>query len=300
MPVIQMTDISKTFGNTKAIDGLNLIIQKGEIFGFIGPNGAGKTTALRILMGILRASSGHAEIFSQDVHKDALKIHKRIAYVPGDVSLWDNLSGGEVIDLLMRLRKKENPKIKNELIKKFELDTTKKCRAYSKGNRQKIALIAAFASEPDLYIFDEPTSGLDPLMENTFRECVQKEQEKGKTVLLSSHILSEVELLCDKVGIIRQGKIIETGTLTELRHLTRVNVRVETARFIGGILSQEGVHELEDMGVENGYSFAADANYLGDIIKYISQFNIVNLECTPPSLEQLFISHYKNKGKTRP
>ena len=232
MPILRVHDVTKKFGNFTALDKINLEVSQGEVYGFIGPNGAGKTTTIRILLGILKATSGSAQIFGRDTWTDAVEIHKRIAYVPGDVSLWPNLTGGEVIDLFVKLRGANNKNLREELIKRFDLDPTKKCGTYSKGNRQKVALVAAFASNADLYILDEPTSGLDPLMELVFQECVGEIKAAGKSVLLSSHILSEVEKLCDRVSIIRQGQIIESGTLKELRHLTRTQVRVETAQPI--------------------------------------------------------------------
>ena len=215
---LKTTDLIKKFGKFTALDGVNLKLSEGEVFGFVGPNGAGKTTTIRVLLGILQASSGKAEVFGMDAWKDAVEIHKRIAYVPGDVNLWANLTGGEVIDLFVSLRgKKSDKSLRERLITDFEFDPSKKCRTYSKGNRQKVALIAAFASDADLYILDEPTSGLDPLMEQVFQNYVAEVKEQGKSVLLSSHILQEVERLCDKVAIIRQGKIVETGTLAQLR-----------------------------------------------------------------------------------
>lgn len=222
MTVLKTTNLTKKFGGFTALDGVNIELNEGEVFGFIGPNGAGKSTAIRVLLGILKATEGDVKIFGLEAWKDAVEIHKRIAYVPGDVNLWPNLTGGEVIDLFVKLRGATTKSRREELIKKFDLDPTKKCGTYSKGNRQKVALIAALSSDADLYILDEPTSGLDPLMEKVFQECVMDAKRAGKTVLLSSHILSEVEKLCDRVGIIRQGKIIETGSLRELRHLTRI------------------------------------------------------------------------------
>src|SRR5690554_1723083 len=232
MAILNVNQVTKQFGNFTALQGIDLTVQQGEVYGFIGPNGAGKTTTIRILLGILQATSGTATIFGQDAWRDAVEIHKRIAYVPGEVNLWSNLTGGEVIDLFVKLRGANGTSRREELIQRFDLDPTKKCGTYSKGNRQKVALIAAFASDADLYILDEPTSGLDPLMEQIFQECVREVKAAGKSVLLSSHILSEVEKLCDRVSIIRQGRIIETGSLQELRHLTRTQVRVETAQPI--------------------------------------------------------------------
>lgn len=290
MKMVQFESISKNFGKVIALDKINLELDEGEVLGFIGPNGAGKTTSLRILMGIIQASQGIARVFGKDVWHDAVEVHKRISFVPGDVNLWPNLTGGEVIDLFVRLKKSSNKRYLDELVERFELDPSKKCRTYSKGNRQKVALVSAFASDADLYVLDEPTSGLDPLMENVFRECVSEVKKQGKSVLLSSHILSEVEQLCDKVSIIRQGKIIETGTLAEMRHLTRTNVTVNTEKAIENFDKRTDVFNL--VYTQTGVSFSTDTDKLGDIISEINKFKILSLECMPPTLEQLFMSHY--------
>src|SRR5690554_7377897 len=245
MSIISVRDLTKKFGNFTALDGINMEVEEGEIYGFIGPNGAGKTTTLRILLGILKATRGEAKIFGKDAWKDAVEIHRNLAYVPGDVNLWPNLTGGEVIDLFIKLRGSYNKHRREELIERFDLDPSKKCRTYSKGNRQKVALVAAFASDADLYILDEPTSGLDPLMENIFQEYIKLAREEGKSVLLSSHILSEVEKLCDKVSIIREGKIIESGSLEELRHLTRTSMMIQTREPIESLNRLKGVHDIE-------------------------------------------------------
>lgn len=291
MTVLQITNLTKKFGSFTALDNVNLDVEKGEVIGFIGPNGAGKSTTIRVLLGILKATSGGAEIFGLDAWKDAVAIHKRIAYVPGDVNLWPNLTGGEVIDLFVKLRGTNNKSRRAELIKKFDLDPTKKCRTYSKGNRQKVALIAAFSSDADLYILDEPTSGLDPLMERVFQECVLDAKREGKSVLLSSHILSEVERLCDKVAIIREGQIIETGTLSELQHLTRTILHVETKEAMDSLSVVKGVHDVEVKGLS--YTFHVDSEKLDDVMKFISHYGIVKLESAPPTLEDLFMRHYK-------
>ena len=264
MTILSATNVTKRFGRFTALDGVNMELKKGEIFGFIGPNGAGKSTAIRVLLGILKATEGDVKIFGLDAWKDAVEIHKRIAYVPGDVNLWPNL------------------------------DPTKKCRTYSKGNRQKVALIAAFASDADLYILDEPTSGLDPLMEMIFQQCVLDAKKAGKTVLLSSHILSEIEKLCDRVGIIRQGKMIETGTLEELRHLTRTNFFVETKQPVTDLAAIKGVHNIQKQ--ERVLTFQTDADALDAVIKHISSFGIVRLESAPPTLEDLFMRHYEESS----
>lgn len=229
--VLELQNIKKKFGKFQALKDVSFELNEGEVLGFIGPNGAGKTTSIRILLGMLKADSGNASIFGQHVWQDAVEIHKKIAYVPGDVNLWPNLTGGEVIDLFLSMRGvKVDKQRKEDLMKKFEFDPTKKCRAYSKGNRQKVALISAFVVPADLYILDEPTSGLDPLQERVFQECIEEVKKQGASVLLSSHILSEVERLCDKVAIIRQGEIVESGTLEDLRHLTRTQIVLKTRK----------------------------------------------------------------------
>ncbi|MCL2354746.1 MAG: ABC transporter ATP-binding protein [Oscillospiraceae bacterium] len=291
MSIVKVNNVTKKFGNFTALDNVNLELNEGEILGFIGPNGAGKTTTIRILLGIYKATKGEATIFGKNTWKDAVEIHKRISYVPGDVNLWDNLTGGEVIDLFLKLQGTNDKKRKEELMKRFDFDPTKKCSTYSKGNRQKVALIAAFASNADFYILDEPTSGLDPLMEQVFKDSVLELKEQKKTILLSSHILSEVEKLCDKVSIIRNGKIIESGTLAELRHLGRSNIKVETKTEIVGLEKFKGVYDIEKVG--NTLTFKIDDFEKGKIISYISGFDIANLVCAPPSLEELFMTHYK-------
>ena len=297
MTILETKNLCKTFGTFTALDGVNLNVNSGEVYGFIGPNGAGKSTTIRILLGILKATQGEARIFGLDAWKDAVEIHKRIAYVPGDVTLWPNLTGGEVIDLFMKLRGGSDSGRREELVERFKLDPSKKCRTYSKGNRQKVALVAAFASNADLYILDEPTSGLDPLMEMVFQECVLEAKLAGKSVLLSSHILSEVEKLCDRVGIIRQGKIIETGTLQELRHLTRTNLLIETTVPVLDIGSLKGVHEVEHR--EGALSFQVDAEELAAVMKYVSGFGLIKLESFPPTLEDLFMRHYEGGGTSK-
>ena len=293
MAVIRVNSLIKRFGNFTALNGVNLEVNKGEIYGFIGPNGAGKTTTIRIILGILKATQGEVKIFGKDAWKDAVEIHKNLAYVPGDVNLWPNLTGGEVIDLFVKLRGSNNKNRREELIERFGLDPSKKCRTYSKGNRQKVALIAAFASDADLYILDEPTSGLDPLMERVFQECVMEVKEEGKSVLLSSHILSEVEKLCDKVSIIRQGKIIESGSLDELRHLTRTSMVIKTKETIKDLNQLKGIHDIEEK--DNTLYFQVDTEELDNVMKYISQFGIIKLESAPPTLEDLFMRHYKGE-----
>jgi len=291
MSIVSVQNLTKRFGKFTALNGVNLEVNEGEVYGFIGPNGAGKSTTIRVLLGILQATEGSATVFGQDAWRDAVEIHRRIAYVPGDVNLWPNLTGGEVIDLFVRLRRSGNKSYREDLIQRFDLDPSKKCRTYSKGNRQKVALVAAFASEADLYILDEPTSGLDPLMEQVFQQCVQEVKAQGKSVFLSSHILQEVERLCDKVSIIRQGEVIETGTLQELRHLTRTSITVKTERPLENLAAQPGVHDILEEA--SGTMFSADTEMLGQIMTYLTQYGIVTLESTPPTLEQLFMRHYE-------
>lgn len=291
MTLLKTTSLTKKFGDFAALDGVNIEVGEGEVYGFIGPNGSGKSTTIRVLLGILKASSGEATIFGMDVWKDAVAIHKRIAYVPGDVNLWPNLTGGEVIDLFVKLRGGNHKSRREELIRRFDLDPSKKCRTYSKGNRQKVALVAALSSEADLYFFDEPTSGLDPLMERVFQECVREAKAEGKTILLSSHILSEVEQLCDKVAIIREGKIIETGTLKDLRHLTGTMLLVETKQPISGLAEVKGVRGIEQK--DGALSFQVDQQELDQVVRYVSQFGIVRMESAPPTLEELFMRHYE-------
>ena len=291
MSIVSVQNLTKRFGKFEALRGVNLEVKEGEVFGFIGPNGAGKSTTIRVLLGILQATAGTATVFGKDAWKDAVEIHKNIAYVPGDVNLWPNLTGGEVIDLFMRLRRCGNKSDRERLIQRFDLDPSKKCRTYSKGNRQKVALVSAFASEADLYILDEPTSGLDPLMEQVFQQCIQEVKAKGKSVLLSSHILQEVERLCDRVSIIRQGEVIETGTLQELRHLTRTSITDKTERSLENLAEQPGVHDI--LTEAEGTMFSVDTELLGQIVGYLGQYGIVSLECTPPTLEQLFMRHYE-------
>ncbi|MDV2581960.1 ABC transporter ATP-binding protein [Alkalibacillus haloalkaliphilus] len=294
MSVLETQSITKRFGKVEALKGVDLKVEKGEVLGFIGPNGAGKSTTIRVLLGIIKANSGEAKIFGQDVWKDAVELHKRMAYVPGDVNLWPNLTGGQVIDYFISLRGAQvNKKRKKELVERFQLDPTKKCGTYSKGNRQKVALIAAFAAEADLYILDEPTSGLDPLMERVFQQCVIEAKERGSSVLLSSHILSEVEKLCDHVAIIRDGVVIESGSLTELRHLTRTHLYIETKSSVD-LSSELGVFEWKQE--KDGYSFQVDSDSLSTVMKKVSEHGLLKVESAPPTLEDLFMRHYETGG----
>jgi ABC-2 type transport system ATP-binding protein len=291
--VISVTGLVKKFGTLKALDELNLRVRTGEVHGFLGPNGAGKSTAIRVLLGILRKTSGEATLFGGDPWSDAVRLHRRLAYVPGDVNLWPNLSGGEAIDLFGRLRGGLDKKRRAELLERFELDPKKKCRTYSKGNRQKVALVAALASDVELYILDEPTSGLDPLMEAVFQDCIQEIKRAGKTVLLSSHILAEAEALCDRLTIIRDGKAVESGTLAELRHLTRTAVTVETVRPITGLQKLPGLHGLVVKGKRS--DFEVETDKIDDALRLLLQFDIRELISSPPSLEKLFLRHYDDK-----
>lgn len=294
MTVLKTSNLTKQFGKFTALDEVNLTVSEGEVYGFIGPNGAGKTTTIRILLGILKATRGEAVVFGKDAWKEAVEIHKRIAYVPGEVNLWPDLTGGEVIDLFVSLRGTNNKSRREELITRFDLDPGKKCRTYSKGNRQKVALVAAFASDADLYILDEPSTGLDPLMEVVFQDCVMEAKQAGKSVLLSSHILSEVEKLCDKVSIIREGKIIESGTLSELRHLTRTSVLLETKQPLPPLETVKGIHDI--IQKDQAVSFQVDTEELGNVLKFVSQYDVVKFESAPPTLEDLFIRHYEGAG----
>ncbi|MCW2300143.1 ABC transporter ATP-binding protein [Rhodococcus erythropolis] len=287
---ISVKSLVKTFGTTRALDGLDLEVSAGEVHGFLGPNGSGKSTTIRVLLGLLRSDSGDATVLGGDPWRDAVTLHRRLAYVPGDVNLWPNLTGGEAIDLLAGLRGGLDRKRRSELLDRFELDPTKKARTYSKGNRQKVALVAAFSSDVDLYVLDEPTSGLDPLMEAVFQDCVEEVAHAGKTVLLSSHILAEVEALCDRVSIIRDGRTVEEGTLSELRHLTRTSISAETQRQIGGLDGLGGIHDAVIDG--NHVTCEVDSAQLGPLMTYLVGFGIVALTSTPPTLEELFLRHY--------
>jgi len=287
---LQLDNIVKKFGNFKALDNISLNVNEGEVFAYLGPNGAGKSTTIRVLLGILQATTGNAKVLGMDAWKNATEIHKRIAYVPGDVNLWANLTGGEVIDLFVSLRGTYNKELRDKLVRDFDLDTSKKCRTYSKGNRQKVALIAAFASKADLFILDEPTSGLDPLMEQVFQAYVLEQKSKGKSVFLSSHIMSEVERLCDRVGIIRDGKLVETGTLDDLRHLTRYHMEITTMREPLGIENVTGIHNI--LVEQNNIRFEVDTEEMDTVIRFVSQFGIKKMESAPPSLEDLFMRHY--------
>ena len=292
--VIRTTGLTKHYGRVRALDGLDLSVTEGEIHGFLGPNGAGKSTTIRILLGLARTTRGEARVFDRDPWRDAVALHRRIAYVPGDVSIWPNLSGGEAIDLMARLRGASRHGTayraeKERLVAAFQFDPSKKGRAYSKGNRQKVALIAAFAVPADLYILDEPTSGLDPLMDVMFRREVARVRADGAAVLLSSHILSEVEQLCDQVSIIRAGRIVEAGTLAQLRHLTRTEISFEGADAAGAA-GIAGAHDLVADGER--VRFTIDSDAVASVLPELGRRNVNGLRIAPPSLEELFLRHY--------
>ena len=290
MSVIELHDVVKTFGTTRALDHLDLTVEQGEVHGFLGPNGAGKSTTIRVLLGLLRADSGTATMLGGDPWHDAASLHRRLAYVPGDVSLWPNLSGGEVIDVLARMRGGLDEARRQEMLDRFELDPTKKARTYSKGNRQKVALVAALASRADLYLLDEPTSGLDPLMEAEFQEAILELKDEGATILLSSHILAEAEALSDRISIIRAGRVVQSGTLAELRHLTRTTVIAETDRPATGIAALPGVHEPELHG--NRITFDVDSDHLDAAVTALAGLGVRSLAAHPPTLEELFLRQY--------
>ena len=289
--VLRIENLSKSFGRSRALDGLTMSVRPGEVHGFLGPNGAGKTTTLRVVLGLLRADGGTVRLLGGDPWHDAVTLHRRLAYVPGDVTLWPNLSGGEIIDLLGRLRGGLDAGRRAELIDAFELDPAKKGRAYSKGNRQKVALVAALASDVELLILDEPTSGLDPLMEAVFQEQIGAARDRGHTVLLSSHILAEVESLCDRVTIIRAGQAVESGTLAELRHLSRTSISADLAGPAEGLGGLRGVHDLRVEG--NRVRCQADDDALDDVLSALAKAGVRSLTSRPPTLEELFLRHYE-------
>lgn len=289
--VIRIEGLGKSYGATKALDGLDLEVRAGEVHGFLGPNGAGKTTTIRILLGLLRSDGGTVELLGGDPWTEATELHQRLAYVPGDVALWPNLTGGEVIDLLGRMRGSMSQTRRAELIERFDLDPTKKGRTYSKGNRQKVALIAALASDVELLILDEPTSGLDPLMDAVFRQTITRELGEGRTVLLASHILSEVEALSNRVSIIKAGRTVETGTLAELRHLTRTTVVADLAGPPVGISELPGVHDVKIEGTR--VDFEVDPDLLDGVLMHLAGIGVRAMSSRPPTLEELFIRHYE-------
>ena len=291
--VIEAAGLRKRFGAATALDGLDLTVRAGEVHAFLGPNGAGKTTTIRILLGLLRGDGGTAVLLGGDPWRDATRLHSRIAYVPGDVTLWPSLTGGEIIDLLARLRGNDSdPKRRRELIEAFDLDPAKKARAYSKGNRQKVALIAALASGAELLLLDEPTAGLDPLMEAVFRERIEAERRAGRSVLLSSHILAEAEALADRVTIIRAGRTVETGTLAELRHLTRTTVEAQ----LEGPVSLDDLPGVHDAVLTGGrLRCAVDNASLNEVLRRLTTTGVRTLTCRPPTLEELFLRQYSGQ-----
>ena len=288
---ITIRDLTKTFGSTRALDGFSMAVPAGQVTGFLGPNGAGKSTTIRVLLGLLRADSGTADVLGRDPWHDAVELHRHLAYVPGDTSLWPNLTGGEAIDVLTRQeRGQAHRRRRAELLERFELDPTKKTRTYSKGNRQKVALVAALSRDVELYLLDEPTSGLDPLMEAVFTEEVRALRDAGRTVLLSSHILAEVEKLCDTVTIIRAGRDVESGTLAQLRHLTRSTVTATLRADPAPIARADGVH---DVRVERDrVRFDVDDTAVAGLLPTLTELGVQQLTITPPSLEDLFLRHY--------
>jgi ABC-2 type transport system ATP-binding protein len=291
---ITVSGLRKSYGKTVALDGLDLAVAQGEVHGFLGPNGSGKTTTIRVLLGLLRADGGTARLLGGDPWSEATALHRRLAYVPGDVSLWPNFSGGEVIDLLGRLRGGLDAGRRASLLDRFQLDPAIKARAYSKGNRQKVALVAALASDVELLLLDEPTAGLDPLMEAAFRTSIEEERQRGRTVLLSSHILSEVEALCDRVTIIRLGQAVESGSLAQLRHLTRTSIAAELVRPADGLDQLPGVHDLDVEG--NRVRCEVDTDKLDGLLRQLSAAGVRSLTSQPPTLEELFLRHYAADG----
>lgn len=287
---IETVGLVKRFGNVVALNGLGLTVRTGEVLGFLGPNGAGKSTAIRVLLGLLRADDGRAVVLGGDPWRDAVALHRRLAYVPGDVELWPNLTGGEVIDLFARLRGRFDQKRRDDLCERFNLDPTKKCRTYSKGNRQKVALVAALASDVELYLLDEPTAGLDPLMEAVFQDCVRDLKAQGASVLLSSHILAQVEVLADRISIIRDGSIVETGSLTELRHLTRTTITAEVSDPANALAGLDGVHGLERD--DHQIRFEVDGDRVDETMRVLASMGIRSIVAQPPTLEQLLLRHY--------
>lgn len=289
-PAIEIHGLEKSFGQTKALDGLDLTVHAGEVHGFLGPNGAGKSTTIRILLGLVRADGGTVRLLGGDPWTDAVDLHREIAYVPGDVTLWPTLSGGEIIDLLARMRGGIDDRRRDELIERFGLDPSKKARTYSKGNRQKVSLISAFSSHARLLLLDEPSSGLDPLMENVFQQCVAEASRRGATVLLSSHILAETERLCQRVTIIRAGRVIESGSLDSLRHLRRTSIQADMMSDPGDLTHIRGVAGVRYHGTV--LHAQVDSASLGELIAVLGAAGVRSLTSAPPTLEELFLRHY--------
>ncbi len=290
-PAISVSKLVRTFGTTRALDGFSMKVEPGEVKGFLGPNGSGKSTTIRILLGMIRSDSGQASVLGMDPWRDSVQLHHKVAYVAGDTSLWPNLTGGETIDMLTRHRTNTDvSRRKQDLLDKFELDPTKKTRTYSKGNRQKVALVAALCSDADVYFLDEPTSGLDPLMEAVFQDEACRLSHQGKTVLLSSHILGEVEKLCDTVTIIRAGKDVQSGPLSELRHLTRSTVVATTSENTDQVSGMKAVHDFSRNGER--ITFQIDDHSIASILPILNDLKVRSLTITPPSLEDMFLQHY--------
>jgi ABC-2 type transport system ATP-binding protein len=288
---VEVQGLTKSFGRVHALRGLDLTVPAGQVTGFLGPNGSGKSTTIRILLGLLRADGGRASVLGGDPWADAVRLHRSIAYVPGDVMLWPNLTGGQAIDILCRLSGPLDPRRKDLMLERFDLDPTKKARAYSKGNRQKVALVAALASTAQLLVLDEPTSGLDPLMEAAFTESIREVKAEGRSVLLSSHIFAEVERLADQVTIIRDGATVESGTIAQLRHLTRSQVTVALDSDPGQLAGLAGVHDLQQL--DGHITFAVDDEQLPHVLAAVAALNPRSLVANPPSLEELFLRHYE-------
>ncbi len=292
---IDIRGLTKNFGRVRALDGLDLTVQRGEVHGFLGPNGAGKSTTIRVLLGLVKADGGSVRLLGGDPWADAVALHRRIAYVPGDVTLWPSLTGGETIDLLARMRGGIDRQRRAELIERFDLDPHKKARAYSKGNRQKVSLISAFSSCAELLLLDEPSSGLDPLMENVFQQCVAEARDRGATVLLSSHILAETEALCERVTIIRSGRTVESGSLDSMRHLSRTSIKAEILGDPGDLTRIRGVMDVSIDG--NTLHAQVDSESLAELIRVLSDVGVRSLVSQPPTLEELFLRHYNTVTK---
>ncbi len=291
---IEVRGLTKSFGAVRALDRLDLTVDEGEVHGFLGPNGAGKSTTIRILLGLAQADGGQIRLLGGDPWRDAVSLHRQIAYVPGDVTLWPTLTGGETIDLLARMRGGIDTTRRAELIERFDLDPRKKARTYSKGNRQKVSLVSAFSSNARLLLLDEPSSGLDPLMENVFQQCVAEARDRGTTVLLSSHILAETEALCDRITIIRAGRTVESGTLESMRHLSRTSIKAEMVRDPGDLARITGVTDISF----DGHTLRAqvDSESIGELIRVLGDAGVRNLVSQPPTLEDLFLRHYGVSG----
>jgi ABC-2 type transport system ATP-binding protein len=299
--ILNVEHLQKKFGKFQALKDVSFQVKKGEVFGFIGPNGAGKSTTIRVILGILRKSGGTAQLFGEDVYEKSVEVHKNIAYVPGDVYLWPNLTGGEAIDLMLKMSGQKHDARTDELIKKFQLDTRKKTRTYSKGNRQKVALIAAFATDAEFFIFDEPTSGLDPLNEKIFQEEVVNLKKQGKSVLLSSHILSEVEKMVDRLTIIREGETVQTGTLAQLRQLTQTNVSITTTEEITDLAAVDGVSDIKSENEDDAIktTFKVDTEKLAPLLAKLGDETILDFQVQPATLEDVFMSYYHDANDAR-